>query len=228
MSRPASPESPSGPAFAVVRPGPGRVASAADSTTSDPLNFIETTIIFKVQDAQFSLPRKQVLKSGFFRGMLESPHLGDSKEGTAEHPIVFDAMTGITKSDMKSFCAILDIRAFESETRFSIAQWTSAYRLAKMWDFEQLRDYIFKHLDESTSSDPLKRIEIADLLGFDQWIAPALAQLCHRKEYITPMDGVRLGFNRFAEVCRLREHPRQRFAASEYEKWLDKETISMK
>lgn len=41
---------------------------------------------------------------------MESPHLGDSKEGTAEHPIIFDDRAGITKADMQSFCAVLDVR----------------------------------------------------------------------------------------------------------------------
>ncbi|KIO30408.1 hypothetical protein M407DRAFT_20475 [Tulasnella calospora MUT 4182] len=183
--------------------------------------------IYFVQNDLFALPRSQVLKSGFFREMMESPHLGNSEEGTTAHPIVFDERTGITQSDMKSCCAALDIRAFQATPKFSITEWASAYRLANMWEFEQLRDYILKHLNKSIT-DPLKRIEIADDLGIDQWIAPALAQLCNREAPLTPAEGVRLGFKRFAEVSRLREHPRQRFQVSEYEKWLNKRAVSNK
>lgn len=96
-----------------------------------------------------------------------------------------------------------------------------------MWEFEQLRDYIFKHLDESIT-DPFTRLDAAEVLGLDQWIAPALAQLCHRQASLTAAEGKRLGFKRFAEVCRLREHNRPRFAVSEYEKWLNKGRILRK
>ncbi|KAG8923894.1 hypothetical protein FRC00_005725 [Tulasnella sp. 408] len=206
----------------------GGEANVEDDTTSNLLNFVEPTIVFKVQNALFGLPRSQVLKSGFLRDMVESPHLGESNEGTTEHPIVIDhERTGITKKDMKSFCAILDVRAFQSELNFSIAEWASAYRLARMWEFEQLRDHTFKHLDESIT-DPFTRIDIADVLGLDRWIAPALAQLCRRETALTAAEGERLGFKRLTEVCRLREHPRQQFPLSDYEKWLNKGLISRK
>ncbi|KAG8925895.1 hypothetical protein FRC01_009573, partial [Tulasnella sp. 417] len=144
----------------------GGETNIGDATTSDLLNFIEPTVVFRVQNALFGLPRTQVLRSGFFRLMMESPHLGDSKEGTTDRPIIFDERTGITKRDMKIFCAVLDIRAFHAAPTFSVTEWASAYRLAKMWDFEQLRDYIFKHLNASIT-DPFERIEFADALGFD-------------------------------------------------------------
>ncbi|KAG8923895.1 hypothetical protein FRC00_005726 [Tulasnella sp. 408] len=188
---------------------------------SDPVNFIEPLVVFKVQNALFGLPRSQVLRSGFFRGMMESPHLGDSKEGTMENPIVFDEMTKITKRDMKSFCTALDMRTFLPPPKLSVAEWQSAYRLAKMWDFEHLRDYIFKHLD-TTITDPFERIQVADALGFEQWVIPAMAQLCNREAPLTAVDGARLGLYRFAEVCRLREHPRERYEVSKYEEWLKK------
>lgn len=90
-----------------------------------------------------------------------------------------------------------------------------------MWDFEQLRDYIFKHLDE-TITDPLERIQVADALEFEQWVIPAMAQLCKREAPLSAMEGASLGFHRFAEVCRLREHPRKRYEVSKYEEWLKK------
>lgn len=96
-----------------------------------------------------------------------------------------------------------------------------------MWEFERLGDYIFKHL-EKLITNPFTRIDIADVLRLDQWIALALAQLCHRQAALTAAQGERLGFQRFAEVCRLREHIRRRFAVSEYEKWLNKGRISRK
>lgn len=50
------------------------------------------------------------MKSGFFRGMLESPHLGDSKEGSLESPITFDSRTGIVPEDFKSLLKVISIR----------------------------------------------------------------------------------------------------------------------
>lgn len=199
-------------------------ANVGEDATCETVSFIEPTIVFQVQNALFGVPRSQVLKSGFFRGMMESPHLGDSKEGSAEHPIIFDERTKITRSDMKNFCAVLDIRACESAPGFSVAEWASAYRLAKMWEFEQLRDYIFKHLNTSITN-PFDRIEYADALGFSQWVAPALCELCTRDAALTAAEGARLGFARFAEVSRLRETGRSKYNVTQYDGWLKKAVI---
>lgn len=93
-----------------------------------------------------------------------------------------------------------------------------------MWDFDLLRDYIFKHLDKSVK-EPIPRIEYADLLGFENWIVPALAQLCQRSEPLTAEEGARLGLARFAEVCKHRERGRDRSNPSDYEKWIDKSVV---
>lgn len=93
-----------------------------------------------------------------------------------------------------------------------------------MWEFEQLRDYIFKHLNASIT-DPFERIEFADALGFGQWVVPALAQLCNREAALTAAEGARLGFDRFATVCRQREAPRHRYQVSEYENRLNQAAI---
>ncbi|KAG9016334.1 hypothetical protein FRB90_003265 [Tulasnella sp. 427] len=153
--------------------------------------------------------------------MMESPHLGDSKEGTAERPITFDERTGITKRDMKTFCAVLDVRAFDSVPSLCAAEWAAAYRLAKMWEFEQVREFIFKHL-EASITDPFERIEFADALGVGRWVVPALAQLCFRDASLTAAEGARLGFERFALVCRMRETPRTRQNVNQYEASLNK------
>ncbi|KAG9048411.1 hypothetical protein FS837_012925 [Tulasnella sp. UAMH 9824] len=179
-------------------------------------HFVEPIIFFKVQGVIFGLPRSRVLKSGFFRGMMESPHLGDSKEGTAEHPIVFDDRTGIAKADMQSFCAVLDVRAFEPGPTLSVAEWASAYRLSKMWEFEQVHNYICKYLDELVK-DPFERIELADCLGLKEWVAPALVQLCMRDAPLTASEGARLGIDRFANVCRTRETGRTLYDLNFYE-----------
>ncbi|KAG8912069.1 hypothetical protein FRC00_005329 [Tulasnella sp. 408] len=218
-SRPSSPKPTSGRNFVE--------ASLGDGTTPDVTTFVEPQIFIKIQGAIFGLPRSRVLKSGLFRAMIESPHLGDSNEGSADYPIIVDDRAGITEADMQSFCAVLDLRAFEPAPTFSTPEWAAAYRLLRMWEFEQLGDYIFKHLDESIT-DAFTRIHIADVLGLDQWIAPALAQLCHREASLTAAEGERLGFKRFAEVCRLREHVRQQFPVSNYERWLNKERILKK
>ncbi len=42
--------------------------------------------------------------------MLESAHIGNEKEGTAEFPIVLDGMTKIEAVEMKAFrAALLDL-----------------------------------------------------------------------------------------------------------------------
>lgn len=88
-----------------------------------------------------------------------------------------------------------------------------------MWEFEQLRDYIFKFLDKSVE-DPFERIEFADMLGVEMWIIPALAQICHRDKALTVEEGKRLGFARLVKVCKQRERDRPQYEISDYETWL--------
>ncbi|KAG8986603.1 hypothetical protein FRB90_003895 [Tulasnella sp. 427] len=183
------------------------------------VNMIEPVIVFKIQDTIFGLQRSQVMQSGFFRGMLESPHLGDSKEGTLEKPITFDERTGIQPEDMKQFCTVLDIRAFQDPPKLKAAQWASAYRLAKMWEFEQVRDYIFKFLDKSVK-DPFERLEFADMLGVEAWIIPALAEICSRPQSLTLQEGTRLGYARLIQICQQRDQGRQQYQISDYQTWL--------
>ncbi|KAG8944475.1 hypothetical protein FRC04_001787 [Tulasnella sp. 424] len=218
-SRPASPGSRS----ALKCEGEVNVGEEA---SSDTINYIEPTVVFQVQGAIFGLPRSQVLKSGFFRGMMESPHLGDSKEGTAENPIVVDERTKITRRDMKNFWAVVEARVCDPALALSAGDWASAYRLAKIWEFEHVREHIYKHLDE-TIKDPVERIEYADILGFSQWVAPALIELCMRTAALTAAEGARLGFVRFAEVCRVREMGMSRngYDATQYDGWLNKAII---
>ncbi|KAG8910707.1 hypothetical protein FRC00_007685 [Tulasnella sp. 408] len=203
-----------------LAPGKGTVIDEVlEERIPGTANRIEPLIIFKIQDTLFGLPRSQVMQSGFFRGMLESPHLGDSKEGNLEKPITFDERTGITPEDMEYFCKVLEIRAFQQPPKLTPAQWASAYRLAKMWEFEQLRDYIFKFLDQSVK-DPFERVEFADMLGVEAWIIPALAQICQRTNPLTVEEATRLGYARLIKVCKQREKGRPAYEISDYETWL--------
>ncbi|KAG8918128.1 hypothetical protein FRC01_002038 [Tulasnella sp. 417] len=215
MSQALSPRSPE------LAPGKGSVIidEVLEEKIRGTTNRIEPMIIFKVRDALFGLPRSQVLLSGFFRGMLESPHLGDSREGNLEKPITFDERTGITPEDMEYFCKVLDIRAFQQPPKLSPEQWASAYRLAKMWEFEQLRDYILKFLDRSVK-DPFERIEFADMLGVEAWIIPALAQICQRSNALNVEEAAKLGYARLVKVCKQRERRRSAYEISDYETWL--------
>ncbi|KAG8987801.1 hypothetical protein FRB90_003137 [Tulasnella sp. 427] len=179
---------------------------------------IEPVIVYKIQDTILGLQRSQVMRSRFFRGMLESPHLGDPKEGTPQKPITFDERMGIQPEDMKQFVPFW-IRAFQDPTKLTAAQWASAYRLAKMWEFEEIRDYIYKFRDKSVK-DPFERLEFADMLGVEAWIIPALAEICSRPQSLTLQEGTRLGYARLIQVCQQRDQGRQQYQISDYQTWL--------
>ena len=71
----------------------------------------------------------------------------------------------------------------------------------------------------------MHRIEYAAALEFDNWIVPALAQLCNRNQCLTAEEGARLGLARFAEVCKQRELGRRQYNPSDYESWIDKSAV---
>ncbi|KIO18924.1 hypothetical protein M407DRAFT_246351 [Tulasnella calospora MUT 4182] len=88
-----------------------------------------------------------------------------------------------------------------------------------MWEFEQLRDYIFRFLDKSVK-DPFERLEFADMLGVEAWIIPALAEICQRSNSLTVEEGARLGYARLVKVCQQRERGRSGYEVSDYVTWL--------
>ncbi|KIO22959.1 hypothetical protein M407DRAFT_244963 [Tulasnella calospora MUT 4182] len=136
--------------------------------------------------------------------MLESPHIGESNEGTVENPIVLDTISKVTLAQVMNFHKALSCRRYENVPTLSLQQWSDALHLASSWGFASLRIFIIQNID-ALAQDPLSRIQMADECGIKEWLHPAYAKLCARKAPLTAEEGRILGFERYTALWRIRE-----------------------
>ncbi|KAG8895973.1 hypothetical protein FRB99_000234, partial [Tulasnella sp. 403] len=142
--------------------------------------------------------------SPFFQDMLDGGHIGVNDEGTSDsRPIT---LANITASEMESFLDITTARVIIGSPSLSLSGWSAALHLATMWDFERIRAYAISQIDDNYDhQDPLDRIDLAEKCRVAKWLHPAYVKLCERAEPMTGVDGRRLGYDRFAAICKIRE-----------------------
>lgn len=64
----------------------------------------------QVENTLFGIPQGQLMKSEYFREMLQSPCTGEQGEGTEENPICLNELSGVSASEMECFVRILETR----------------------------------------------------------------------------------------------------------------------
>lgn len=88
----------------------------------------------------------------------------------------------------------------------SFDQLAAALHLATMWTFDSARVFILRHIEKHfATQDPLDYIDVAMKCRVGNWLQPAFQRLCERQGSLTAEEGARLGFTRFAAICRIRE-----------------------
>ncbi|KAF8689634.1 hypothetical protein RHS03_09080, partial [Rhizoctonia solani] len=78
-----------------------------------------------------------------------------------------------------------------------------AFRLANMWNFKELRDYLMP-LAEQVLNDASK-IAFAREFHVQQWIVPAFVRLCHREEALDTDEAKMIGLEGVLLISRIRE-----------------------
>ncbi|KAH7338074.1 hypothetical protein B0J17DRAFT_660673, partial [Rhizoctonia solani] len=145
--------------------------------------FDNTLIVIQIENVQFNVHKYQLLKSETFRDMFTiAEQSGADEQGSStENPI---RMEGVSSEDFESLLTVLYANHFSShQPEPSASLIIPAFRLANMWNFSELRDYL-KPLAEQVLNDANK-IAFAREFHLEQWIVPAHVRLCHRKE---PLD----------------------------------------
>lgn len=75
-----------------------------------------------------------------------------------------------------------------------------------MWTFDAARVFIIRHIETKfADQDPLDYIDVAMRCRVAAWLHPAFQRLCERTTALTAAEGGRLGLQRFAAVCGIRE-----------------------
>lgn len=90
----------------------------------------------------------------------------------------------------------------------TLSQWAAVLHLSTEWSFDRIRQRAIDLFDApafADQQDALDRLDLAFQCHVPQWVLPAYDALCRRVEPLSAEEGPRLGWTRFAALCRLRE-----------------------
>ncbi|CAE6492413.1 unnamed protein product [Rhizoctonia solani] len=169
--------------------------------------FDNTLVVIQIENVQFNVHKYQLLKSETFADMFKIAEEsgGDSEElaegSSSEKPII---MEGVSVADFESLLTVLYANYFSTHQPEPTASLIiPAFRLANMWNFKELRDYLMP-LAEQVLNDASK-IAFAREFHVQQWIVPAFVRLCHREEALDTDEAKMIGLEGVLLISRIRE-----------------------
>ncbi|KAJ7029982.1 hypothetical protein C8F04DRAFT_739610 [Mycena alexandri] len=164
------------------------------------------TIVFKVENAFFRVPRWQFENnSGIFATTFSLPHPEEKGEGSDdEHPFHLD---GITRVEFQTFLKVLyPLSAVPKTPTLSPTEWTSVLKLASLWDFIEVRDFAIKELlFHAESLDCVARILLGRQYDVSAWIRSGYTELARRRTPITSAEAMKIGYEVALQISHLRE-----------------------
>ncbi|CAE6424785.1 unnamed protein product [Rhizoctonia solani] len=134
--------------------------------------FDNTLIAIQIENTLFNVHKYQLIKSEVFSDMFKLPKPEDDEpeEGSSlEHPIVID---GVAASDFTALLRVLYASHFSSHQPAPEAPLIiPAFRLANMFDFSELREYLLPLAEKSLGD--VDRIVFAREFDIKEWLVPA-------------------------------------------------------
>ncbi|KAG8998947.1 hypothetical protein FRB94_006493 [Tulasnella sp. JGI-2019a] len=171
------------------------------------LNDFDECIVLSVEGHLFHVSRRLLQRESlYFEEILEqSQASGDTHIGeTNADPIV---LVGVTAQEMNDFLGLIYTPPFQTNfDHINIHQWASILKIASLWSFKATKAYAITVFDTRfTDEDPFDRLDHAFQCGVPKWVRPAYATICLREEPLSADEGRRLGWERYAAICRIRE-----------------------
>ncbi|KAJ1305382.1 hypothetical protein OPQ81_000397 [Rhizoctonia solani] len=169
--------------------------------------FEDSMIHIQIENVDFKLHKSKLIKSETFLDMFtvaESSNTdGKAMEGSSiEHPIKLE---GVSASDFECLLTFLyeGDHPINEHPKIDLRVVPPAFRLAHMWNFKQLREYLLPHLEESL--DAVDRIVYAREFGIKEWVTPACIELYRRTQPLNSQEAEKLGFKTAMLIFRLRD-----------------------
>ncbi|KAG8854193.1 hypothetical protein FRB96_007749 [Tulasnella sp. 330] len=164
-------------------------------------------LTLSVQGSLFRVSRRLLERdSQYFEELLESNQsLGNGQAGmTDAHPIILE---GVQVEEMHEFLTFLYEPPFQTSfDHITIHQWAAILKLATLWSFNATRAYAISLFDTKfTDEDCFNRLERAFACAVPKWVRPAYDAICRRPQSLSANEGRRLGWDRYAAICRIRE-----------------------
>ncbi|KAG8868443.1 hypothetical protein FRB97_002365 [Tulasnella sp. 331] len=164
-------------------------------------------LALSVQGTLFRVSRRLLMQdSQYFEDLLVSNQaFGNGQTGMNDaHPIILD---GVQVEEMSDFLTFLYKPPFQTNfDLLEIRQWAAILKLATLWSFSATRAYAISIFDTKLAGeDSFDRLERAFACAVPKWVRPAYDAICRRWESLSADEGRRLGWERYAAICRIRE-----------------------
>ncbi|CAE6408873.1 unnamed protein product [Rhizoctonia solani] len=173
----------------------------------DPTFYLDGTLIYiQIEDILFNVHKSKLMDSKAFARWFEvqksSEEEKERSEGlTPDNPIV---MQGIAVSDLEALLKVIYAPQFaDNRTSPDATLITSAFRMADLWQFPVLRDFLLS-LAGRTLGD-VDRIVFAKEFGLKEWLLAPHVNLCQRDRQLTLDEAKKIGIDSLLVINNLRE-----------------------
>ncbi|KEP50070.1 BTB/POZ domain protein [Rhizoctonia solani 123E] len=168
--------------------------------------FEDSMVVIQIEDVRFKVHKSILMESEVFSDMFtvaeDVGRGGKNIEGSsADYPIKLE---GVNASDFECLLELLYEKHYTPQhPELDIPLALSAFRLAHMWNFTELRACLLPHLDGNL--DDVDKIVYAREFDIKEWIIPAYIKLCHRTKPLNSEEAEKIGLKGAMLVFRLRE-----------------------
>ncbi|KAG8683650.1 hypothetical protein FRC11_013258, partial [Ceratobasidium sp. 423] len=162
-----------------------------------------------IENVRFKVHKSKLIESETFADMFtvaqNSNKDGQVMEGfSTDHPIKLE---GVAASDFESLLTLLYERHYTHQhPELDTSLVVPAFRLAHMWNFKELRQYLLPYLEKCL--DDIDKIVYAREFDIKEWITPAYTRLYRRTEPLSTEEATKIGFESAMLIFRLREEKR--------------------
>ncbi|QRV80361.1 The BTB (BR-C, ttk and bab)/POZ (Pox virus and Zinc finger) domain [Ceratobasidium sp. AG-Ba] len=165
-----------------------RVDVAPERITSHSQYF--DVIVLKIENTLFTVHKYQLLKSQFFREILEAPQ-GNIEGSPSARPIAID---GVLASDFESLLSVLYTPRISSQEPPLDLHYIPAFRLANQWNFEDLKRDLLPLVERQLND--VDKIGFARQYNLQEWMIESHIKLCQRREALTHEEAGKLGLDK--------------------------------
>ncbi|KAL5633897.1 hypothetical protein ACGC1H_005925 [Rhizoctonia solani] len=177
--------------------------------------FDGTLVFIQIQGTLFNVHKSQLLKSEAFSNWFksqEASRLEERSEGLSPDNPIF--MQNIEMSDFEALLEALYTPQF-SDSRPSLegSFITSAFRMANLWRFSELRAFLLDLADRLLGD--VDRIAFAKEFGLKEWLLTPHVNLCQRDQQLNLEEAKKIGIDSLLIINNLREEfPPQMLASN--------------
>ncbi|KAK7024962.1 hypothetical protein R3P38DRAFT_2951960 [Favolaschia claudopus] len=169
------------------------------------------TIIFKVEDRIFNVPRYHFERtSEVFRDMFALPAGDDPNiEGQCdERPIILEGITSCEFEQLLKVLYPLDLPGVMSAglgNWMSKEEWIAVLKLSTLWRFLDARKLAIHQLDTRADLGSVERIMLARQYDVASWLRKGYIALAQRSQMISREEATEIGWETAFSLCQLRE-----------------------